>query len=73
MFQKFQPLFFCMPSASCKSPDSLTNQIGNSLITYIYFGFKLTTLKEAAHTTLLSVYNNTGRKINEDVQKDTES
>jgi len=33
------------------------------------FAFKLTTLKEKAHTTLLSVYNNTGIKICKDVPK----
>lgn len=36
----------------------------------IWFAFKLTTVKEKAHTTLLSVYNNAGRKIRKDVQKD---
>lgn len=35
----------------------------------ICFTFKLTTLKEKGHTTVLSVYNNTGRKISRDVQK----
>lgn len=35
----------------------------------ICLAFKLTTLKEKAHTTLLSVYNNTGRKVFKDVQK----
>lgn len=67
-YRNFQSLFSCITSASCKAPDSLTNQIGNSLILDICLAFKLTTSKDKAHTTLLCVYSNTGRK-KKNVQK----